>query len=186
MQNFLDTLRLYDFGIYYKLYYFGIDHQAFGTIFLLLTRLGIVFFFFSFIYLIWKKRILAFLCALLAMGVAGAVDLLVFVFWRRPLPFVSHTGIVNPNSSGMLVDATSFPSSHTYIAFGIATSVFLYGHKKLGGTLFLLALVIAISQIGSGLHYPSDVLAGMVLGIISGVLVYWMIQKLDIKERIEQ
>ena len=183
--NLLDWSRHYDFQGYYKLYQLGLTNPAIASFYYFFARYGIVFFFLSFTYLIWKKRIPAFISALMAMGLAGVVDFLVYVFWRRPRPYVAHANLISdPIIRGMRVDAASFPSSHTYIAFAVATSVFLYGHKKLGSVLYILAISVALGRIGTGLHYPSDVIAGALLGMASGIIVYFVAQRLtDGKER---
>lgn len=177
MNNILNSIRLYDFRGYYHLYQLGLDYPRVAEFYYFFARYGIVFFFLSFIYLIWKRKIPAFVCTLMAMGLAAVVDFVVFIFWQRPRPFVVHANLVaDPIIRGMQVDVGSFPSSHTYIAFAVATSVFLYGHKKLGSILFILAICVAIGRIGTGLHYPSDVIGGAILGMLSGVVVYFIAQ----------
>ncbi len=179
MLNLLDITRLYDFKTYYKLYLLGVENHAFGQTFLFFAKYGIVFFFLAFAYLISKKRIKAFYCSFLAMGIAGFVDIVISLFWNRPRPFISHAGMVDPIIEGLRVDNGSFPSSHTYIVFAVAVSVFLYGHKRLGVVLFILAILVALGRIVVGLHYPSDVLAGTLLGIASGIIASSIIYKLD-------
>lgn len=173
--NIFNLIRHYDFNIYFRLYELSMSSNRWHDFFYFFGRYGIVFFFLSFIYLILKKKIRAFLCILLAMGVAGVVDLLIYMFWQRPRPFISHADMVS-NIYGTSATLGSFPSSHTYIAFAIATSIFLYGHKRLGSLLFVLAFLVAFGRIGLGLHYPSDVIAGIFLGILSGVAVYFMVK----------
>ena len=174
MNNFLDLIRNYDFKGYYHLYQFGLDHAWAADFYYFFARYGIVFFFLSFIYLIWKRKIPAFICSIMAMGMAVVVDFLVFAFWQRPRPFFAHANIVSdPMVNGMYADFGSFPSSHTYMAFAVAISVFLFGHKRLGSVLFLLAICVAVGRIGSGLHYPSDVIGGALLGLISGIVIYY-------------
>lgn len=178
MHNILDTTRLYDFKGYYHLYQLGLDHAWVANFYYFFARYGIVFFFLSFIYLIWKKRIPAFICTLMAMGLAVVVDFLVFAFWQRPRPFLTHANLVtDPMINGIYADMSTFPSSHTYMAFAVAISVFLFGHKRLGTVLFILAICVAIGRIGSGLHYPSDVVAGALLGLLSGIIVYYLSQE---------
>lgn len=58
----------------------------------------------------------------------------------------------------------SFPSGHTLTSFEGAFSVF-FSYKKSGTALIVLALMIAFSRLYLFVHYPTDVLAGMVLGI---------------------
>ena len=65
-------------------------------------------------------------------------------------------------------DKFSFPSGHTMTAFSIAL-VISYFYPSLEGVLLFLALNIAVSRIVLGMHFLSDVLAGMVLGVGLGV-----------------
>ena len=64
-------------------------------------------------------------------------------------------------------DRFSFPSGHTMTAFSIALVV-SYFYPSLEGALFFLALSIALSRIVLGMHFLSDVLAGMVIGVALG------------------
>ena len=173
--NLYNLIRQYDFRIYFRLYEISMSSKYWHSFFYFFGRYGIIFFFLSFIYLIMRKKIRAFLCILLAMGVAGTVDFLIYMFWQRPRPFISHSDMVS-NIYGTSARLGSFPSSHTYIAFAIATSIFLYGHRRLGAVLFVLAILVAVGRIGLGLHYPSDVAGGIFLGILSGVAVYYMVR----------
>ncbi len=179
MQSLLEQLRLNDFNLYYRLYQFGRESLFFEVIFYSFAKYGIVFFFLSFTYLIWNKRIKAFFCSFLSMGIAGFVDFAINLVWQRPRPYITHADLVNPYVSGLRVDDISFPSSHTYIAFAVATSVFMYGHKRLGLTLFGLAILVAVSRVGTGLHYPSDVIGGAILGIISGITARFIVKGLE-------
>jgi undecaprenyl-diphosphatase len=176
MQNLTEIVRSYDYSIYTSLYHFGQDYLFFKAFFYFFAQYGIVLFLLSFTYLIWMKKINAFLCSFIAMALAGLVDLLIVLVWRRPRPFVSHDLMISSIGNLQTGRFSSFPSSHTYIVFAIATSVYLYGHKKLGTTLFLLAIFVAMGRIGTGLHYPSDTIAGAILGIISGIIAYWFVR----------
>ncbi len=63
----------------------------------------------------------------------------------------------------------SFPSGHTTASFEGATAIFL--HRKKGAIVpILLAVLIAASRICLRVHYPSDVLAGALLGTLLGWL----------------
>ena len=64
-------------------------------------------------------------------------------------------------------DQFSFPSGHTMTAFSIALVIsFFYPHLE--GPLFVLAVSIAVSRVVLGMHFLSDVLAGVVLGVALG------------------
>ena len=66
-------------------------------------------------------------------------------------------------------DAFSFPSGHTAAAFGIAVALAGEG-DWLGGLLLALASGIAVSRVYLGAHYPLDVAAGVVVGVVSGLV----------------
>jgi len=179
MQQVLEQIRTYDFSSYFYLYEISKNSIFYEVLFYFFARYGIVFFFLSFTYLIWNKRIKAFFCGFLALGIAGLVDIIITLLWQRPRPYITHADLAMPYTAGLRVDDISFPSSHTYIAFAVATSVFLYGHRRLGIVLFILAIFVAISRVGTGLHYPSDVIGGAILGIVSGVIARKIVQKLE-------
>ena len=67
----------------------------------------------------------------------------------------------------------SFPSTHSAWAFGAATAIFMQ-HRKAGVAAFIAAALIAFSRMYLFLHFPSDVLAGILLGIALGVLANWI------------
>lgn len=64
----------------------------------------------------------------------------------------------------------SFPSGHTGSAFALAVAVFMVMPKKYGFTALFPASLMGFSRLYVGIHYPSDVLGGVILGIISAVI----------------
>jgi len=68
-------------------------------------------------------------------------------------------------------DRFSFPSGHTITAFSLALPIGLYYPTLLAGLIFC-ALSIAASRILLGLHYLSDVLAGILIGCAVGVAAW--------------
>ena len=67
----------------------------------------------------------------------------------------------------------SFPSGHTFASFAAAIGI-LCQSKRLGVAALLLATGIGFSRIYLFVHYPSDVLAGVLLGTIAGITAYKM------------
>lgn len=59
----------------------------------------------------------------------------------------------------------SFPSGHATFFAALATAVFLR-HRRAGALLWVCALVIGLARVAAGIHFPSDILAGFVLGAI--------------------
>ena len=101
---------------------------------------------------------------LVAFAIELAVQKLVKHFTKRDRPFIAVPGIqllMKPP------DQFSFPSGHTASAFLMAAllSALAPGSGRL--LLYGYASVVGFSRIYNGLHYPSDVLAGMFLGLSS-------------------
>lgn len=65
----------------------------------------------------------------------------------------------------------SFPSGHTGAAFAAASVIFARCNKILGVNSLLLASAIGFSRIYVGVHYPSDVMCGMLNGIFIAIIV---------------
>lgn len=83
---------------------------------------------------------------------------------RRPYLVLTQTNICkNP-----LVDH-SFPSGHTTAIFSFITPIVI-SFPQLGMGLILLACCVGLSRIYLGLHYPSDVLIGGIIGICFGII----------------
>ena len=71
----------------------------------------------------------------------------------------------------------SFPSGHTAASFASVTALYLAGEKKLWKFALALACLIAISRLYLYVHYPTDVLGGILFGVISGYLGYRKVLK---------
>ncbi|MBI4225125.1 MAG: phosphatase PAP2 family protein [Candidatus Sungbacteria bacterium] len=100
---------------------------------------------------------------------AGITELIRF-FYHRPRPFTAF------QVHQLLSDsAWSFPSGHAAFFFALATGVWLYD-KKWGTALFLVAAVITTSRVIAGVHYPSDILAGALLGIATAYATSYVLK----------
>ena len=106
--------------------------------------------------------------AVAAAGSAALTGVLIFKALKRlshrmrPCQFEPHCW-----SKVLPPDKFSFPSGHTMTAFSIAL-VLSYFYPGMEGTLFFFALSIAFSRIVLGMHFLSDVLAGIILGVALG------------------
>lgn len=63
----------------------------------------------------------------------------------------------------------SFPSGHTSSSFAAGVVLFMLLPRKYGVPAMILAFLIGISRLYVGVHYPTDVLAGMVMGTILAI-----------------
>ena len=127
------------------------------------------------IMLIFKKTRRSGFDLALCLAIAAIICNLAFKnIVQRPRPFLTVSElelIVAPLSS------FSFPSGHACSSFASATAIAL-GQRKYGGWAFLPATLIAFSRVYVGVHYPSDVLTGAVLGFLMSLLVYWLSHRL--------
>lgn len=64
----------------------------------------------------------------------------------------------------------SFPSGHTGSSFAAGVVMFKELPKKFGIPLLILAILISLSRLYVGVHYPTDVLAGVITGTISALI----------------
>ena len=112
----------------------------------------------------WK---LASASALASGALAYAVAQVIHAAWDRPRPYMSHPGVWHPYADS--TDA-SFPSDHTSAAFGIAWGLFLYD-RVVGGVFLAVALVLSWLRVVIGFHYPADIGAGFLVGLVCALAV---------------
>lgn len=67
--------------------------------------------------------------------------------------------------------SASFPSGHATFFFALATAVYLY-NRRWGWWFFAAALLISLARVAAGVHYPSDIFGGALVGIVVATLVY--------------
>ena len=94
----------------------------------------------------------------------------------RPYDFQETLGV----TINLLIEKQhdfSFPSGHTIASFEACT-VMMLGSRKLGIPATLLAILIAFSRLYLYVHYPTDVIASVILGTLFGVLGYLLSHKL--------
>lgn len=92
-------------------------------------------------------------------------------FYNRPRPFLAlHFDPLFIESSN------SFPSGHAAFFFALAASLFFF-NKKWSYWLFAFSVVNGIARVFAGVHWPSDILGGMILGVISAFIVQKLLGK---------
>lgn len=104
------------------------------------------------------------LMPVLRMAIVGFTGLALYKYLKsrlvRERPYISLTGIV-PGTKAL--DRYSFPSGHTLHAVSFTTLI-VASFPELAWLCVPFALLVAMSRVVLGLHYPSDVLAGAVIG----------------------
>ena len=111
---------------------------------------------------IWRRATAAGLSAA-ALGLLA--NQVVAQLWHRPRPYQDHPLGVLPLLSPS--HERSFPSDHATAAFAIAFGI-LFVTRRTGWLFLAWAVLIGISRVLAGMHYPTDVLAGAVVGLAAG------------------
>lgn len=76
----------------------------------------------------------------------------------------------------------SFPSGHTAASFASVTALYLAGEKKMWKAALVLAVLIALSRLYLYVHYPTDIIGGVVFGSLSGYLGYKIVEWIQKKK----
>ena len=113
----------------------------------------------------------------LHMGLTALIGLLIYKITKhyseRDRPFVRHAGQVNCAMPPL--DRYSFPSGHTLHAVSFTLVLCSY-FPQMVWVLLPFAVLVALSRMILGLHYPSDVLAGALIGGVLAMLSFSVLE----------
>lgn len=102
--------------------------------------------------------------------VASFISISMKYAFKRPRPFITYPADIEKLTSG---GSPSFPSGHTSDAFSTATSLSIAFPKwYVIAPSYIYASAVGYSRMDLGVHYPSDVLAGAIVGAGSAYLCY--------------
>lgn len=114
----------------------------------------------------WRRAAVA---AGLSAGLALAVGRVISELVDRARPFVADPHGVHL-FSGHAADP-GFPSDHATGAFAVAMAIWLR-NRRWGTVALIAAAVLSVGRVAIGVHYPSDVIAGAVLGCAAALLLF--------------
>ena len=131
----------------------------------------------------------------LGMGFAMAMGLIICNGILKPLvgrmrPYDFQINVLNKEWTDFLLAGElligpqsdkSFPSGHTIASFEACT-VLMLGDKRMGIPATVLAFLIAFSRLYLYVHYPTDVITSIFLGILFGILGYAIAKALPLPE----
>lgn len=126
----------------------------------------------------WSEKIQKIALRAFASGVFGwiVLDNLISYFFYRSRPFVSQ--FLEKELIFHRPDK-SFPSDHTTFLIALGLSFYLAGQKKLASLFLILAIIISITRVIAGVHWPLDMIAGFGTGAVSAFLFFWLSRPID-------
>ncbi len=175
--------EVFDYKIleFYNSLHTGSLGHIFDTYFEAITHLGdtgIAFIILGLIFLLFKKTRKAGMGVLIAM-LFGLVftNIGIKELVERPRPYAT-TELYNMwwTSVGHGLESEfSFPSGHTTSAMAAMLPCFLYFDKKKSWLFFIAAILMGASRNYVMVHFPSDILAGLIVGAIAGILAFLIV-----------
>ena len=150
----------------------GITNPLFDAVFPSLRILTYIFWFLLIVYF-WARKEKR-LALLLAVGIiAGAMFTypLKFIIDRARPCLIDSSRVLTPCESD-----PSFPSGHTEMSFLAATVVSKF-HPNYSKYLYAFSFIVALSRIYVGVHFPTDAIAGIIVGLIIGKLMIMLAQR---------
>ena len=122
-----------------------------------------------------KVSIIAVISAVVARW---GVKQLLLLFIHRARPFVINQNIHPLISSPVSENYQSFPSGHAVFFFALATVI--YSNDKRWGIFFLVsAMLMGIARVAVGVHYPIDIIGGILLGVVTAVGALFLSKRYD-------
>lgn len=135
--------------------------------------LGIAFF--AYLYFTnysWRQKVEMFWVAVVAVVLSrGVITEVIRLFIHRLRPFAAlqFTPLIQDS-------AWSFPSGHSTFFYSLSTVVFLYD-RRWGAWFFVVTVIITFARVAAGVHYPSDILGGALIGVVSAYIGYYGVRR---------
>lgn len=168
-------IKILDLDLKGCLYLNHLSHsQRVSLFFKIVSRLGDGPFWYAMLFAVWYAHGLDYGIQILYVILAGSVGTAIYKFLKhktvRPRPYQVHQVIVLGERP---LDHFSFPSGHTLHAV-MATIVLGYMLPMLLIIMVPFTVLVALSRMVLGLHYPTDVLVGAVIGatVASGIIAF--------------
>lgn len=136
-----------------------------------LTEIVYIAFFYLLFQLIFEHRYEKFVRIILVTGISFVLVSVIrhFIDSERPYTRYTFTPLVQKEKKG-----DSMPSRHVFSAFVIGMA-YMYINVFLGSVLLIVGTAMAIVRVIVGVHFPRDVIVGAVIGIVAGLIGFYVI-----------
>lgn len=119
----------------------------------------------------WRARFYRFAFVALTIILSrGLITGIIRFFYDRPRPFavMNFTPLINHEATA------SFPSGHAVFFFALAFALWMF-NRNWGAWFFLSALFIGVARVIAGAHWPLDIVAGVLVSLLSVFVVKWLL-----------
>lgn len=132
---------------------------------------GIIFILFGLCFMLFSKKRKLGICIIGAVAIGAIItNIALKNIVARPRPFNSGFEDFWIAVGSPMEDEFSFPSGHTTAITAAVTALFIQCNKKWSWVGYIFALLMAFSRVYLIVHFASDVMAGLIVGIIAGCL----------------
>ena len=149
-----------------------------------LGEFGLIWIIITVLLLIPKKSRRAGICSALALVASLCVtNFFLKITWRGCVLTrwcEGLTSLLGP------VGEWSFPSGHASSGFAAAAAIYKSRPKRVGVPCIILAALLAWSRLYVGVHYPSDVIGGAIIGALLGLIVFWIFGEREYKRKAQR
>lgn len=132
--------------------------------------------------LFWKRTRKLGIGVLLALAIGAlCTNVLLKPLVARARPYADESGILHQwwlEAGASTERDASFPSGHSTAAMAAMTALFFLGNRRYSWACFLFAAAMALSRLYLVVHYPTDVLAGLIIGFFAGALAALLTRRL--------
>lgn len=120
----------------------------------------------------WRRRFYFGALTIISITLSrGIITPIIRFFYDRPRPFVADN--IEPLINH--ITTHSFPSGHLAIFTPIFLILFLI-NRRLGFWFFVGAILIGIGRVATGVHWPSDIIGGIVVGALGFFATYYLLR----------
>lgn len=144
-----------------------------------------IFLFVTRIILTYKKKTenkadLLFIFYSCILGIAIALLIQQIIHFDRPENYIKNTWKLLLSH----IPDASFPSDHATVSFAFLTSLYFANYKKIFYIFLPFAIIMWLSRVIAWVHWPFDIIAWSIIWILSSVIVFKFIKKLEIIKKL--